>query len=85
MEIQRIGVAGDAEPCAAPKQHDPLIRVLVEPLSRRRHVPRRHDALDPDAGRGGQNVDVLGGETLGKVVEDVVQVVRIASRLVTSG
>jgi hypothetical protein len=48
-------------------------------------VPRRHDALDPDAGRGGQNVDVLGGETLGKVVEDVVQVVRIASRLVTSG
>jgi hypothetical protein len=84
MEIQRPGVALDTEACPAAQQDDPLVRVLIEPLTRRGDVAGRHDALHPHIGRADQDVDLLGGETGGKVVEKVAQVVSIASRLVTT-
>jgi hypothetical protein len=84
MEVERIGVALDTEACPAAEHHDPLVRVLVEPLAGRSDVAGRDDALDPHAGRAEEHVDLLDRETRGKVVEKVVQGASIASCLVTT-
>jgi RNA polymerase sigma-70 factor (ECF subfamily) len=79
LKVPGVGFVLEAETRASPKHDDPLVGVLVQPLPGRCDVAGRDDALDAHAGGAEQDVDALGRQTGGEILEKVAQAVSIAS------